>query len=199
MFRINLPSSADRERKYKYHMDDSQGIIHLTDCLAHYMTNRGNKQEIVALCIGTDRSTGDCLGPLVGSRLKEISGPDLIVYGTLEYPVHASNLQATMAELNTLYPNSFVLAIDACLGKLDSVGFISLSKGALKPGAGVHKNLPLVGEVHLTGVVNVGGFMEYLVLQNTRLNMVMKMAREISNVVINAHSIAINIKHKGSL
>jgi hypothetical protein len=36
-------------------------------------------------------------------------------------------------------------------------------------------------------------------LQNTRLNMVMKMAREISNVVINAHSIAINMKHKGSL
>ncbi|MNN53765.1 hypothetical protein D3C81_1685430 [compost metagenome] len=30
--------------------------------------------------------------------------------------------------------------------------------------------------MHITGIVNVGGFMEYLVLQNTRLSLVMNMA-----------------------
>ncbi len=199
MFRINLPSVAEQDKRCKYHMDDSQGIIQLTDCLAAYMLNKGKKRKIVVVCIGTDRSTGDCLGPLVGSRLKEIADPELIVYGTLEYPVHASNLQNTIVELNTFYPDAFVLAIDACLGKSDSVGYISLSNGALKPGAGVNKNLPLVGEVHLTGIVNVGGFMEYLVLQNTRLNMVMKMSRQISDVVSNAYRKAVNCEQRGSL
>ncbi|MFY9218842.1 MAG: DUF1256 domain-containing protein, partial [Tepidanaerobacteraceae bacterium] len=52
--------------------------------------------------------------------------------------------------------------------------------GSLKPGAGVNKKLPPVGNFHITGVVNVGGFMEYLVLQNTRLFTVMKMVDIIS-------------------
>ncbi len=33
-----------------------------------------------------------------------------------------------------------------------------------------------MGDVHITGVVNVGGFMEFTVLQSTRLNMVMRIA-----------------------
>jgi len=50
----------------------------------------------------------------------------------------------------------------------------------LKPGAGVKKELPVVGDIHITGVVNVGGFMEYFVLQNTRLHLVISMAEVIA-------------------
>ena len=34
--------------------------------------------------------------------------------------------------------------------------------------------------MHITGLVNVGGYMEYLVLQSTRLSIVFKMAEIIS-------------------
>jgi putative sporulation protein YyaC len=44
------------------------------------------------------------------------------------------------------------------------------------PGAGVNKDLPPVGQLHITGIVNVGGYMEYMILQNTRLNLVMRLA-----------------------
>ena len=64
------------------------------------------------------------------------------------------------------------------------MGTIKISQGALKPGAGVNKQLPPVGDFHVTGVVNVGGFMEYLVLQNTRLFTVMKMVDIISSGII---------------
>jgi putative sporulation protein YyaC len=66
---------------------------------------------------------------------------------------------------------------------LKSVGWIQLGLGPLKPGAGVNKNLPEVGQVHVTGIVNVAGFMEYFVLQNTRLGVVMKMAEVIADAV----------------
>lgn len=56
------------------------------------------------------------------------------------------------------------------------MGYINLGNGSLHPGAGVNKNLPPVGQIHITGIVNVGGFMEYMVLQNTRLNIVMGLA-----------------------
>jgi putative sporulation protein YyaC len=138
----------------------------------------------VLLCIGTDRSTGDCLGPLVGSKLSALEparfaagGQDAFyVYGTLEQPVHASNLQQKLEEIHRQHENPLIIAIDACLGSQENVGCINIGDGSLQPGAGVNKNLPSVGETHITGVVNIGGFMEYLVLQNTRLNLVMRMA-----------------------
>ena len=47
------------------------------------------KTEILFLCIGTDRSTGDSLGPLVGHSLSRFTLPHARVYGTLDRPVHA--------------------------------------------------------------------------------------------------------------
>ncbi|GAB7388507.1 spore protease YyaC [Bacillaceae bacterium] len=144
--------------------------------------------EIVMLCIGTDRSTGDSLGPLVGSKLKN-RVTHCAVYGTLDEPVHAVNLEETLCMMQARHPNTLIIAIDACLGQFHSVGKITVADGPLKPGAGVKKNLPEVGDFHLTGIVNVGGFMEYFVLQNTRLGIVMRMADVI------ASSLALALEH----
>jgi putative sporulation protein YyaC len=134
----------------------------------------------VVLCIGTDRSTGDCLGPLIGTELAGVGIPEVTVWGTLDHPVHASNLNQTLRQVDQFNGDRPLIAIDACLGSLDSVGMIALGVGPLRPGAGVNKALPEVGNLYVTGVVNVGGFMEYFVLQNTRLNLVFKMARVIA-------------------
>ncbi|SFS37125.1 spore protease YyaC [Marininema halotolerans] len=132
--------------------------------------------EYAILCIGTDRSTGDSLGPLVGSQLEKITSPNIQVYGTLDEPVHAVNLRQTLLKMRKELRSPRVIAVDACLGQLSSVGWIQVGNGPLKPGAGVNKQLPEVGQIHITGIVNVAGFMEYFVLQNTRLSVVMKMA-----------------------
>lgn len=137
--------------------------------------------QLIILCIGTDRSTGDSLGPLVGAKLKSMKCMmNIPVFGTLNEPVHAVNLQETIKIINRDFPDSFIIAVDACLGKTESVGYISIKEGPLQPGTGVNKSLPAVGDLHIVGIVNVGGFMEYMVLQNTRLSLVMKMADTIS-------------------
>ncbi|MBP7164392.1 MAG: spore protease YyaC [Firmicutes bacterium] len=144
-------------------------------------------QPLTVVCIGTDRSTGDALGPLVGSRLTEWrSVRDRIrVVGTLDEPVHAGNLRGAIQALGLARPGAgHVLAVDACLGRVGSIGYITVGEGPLKPGAGVNKELPQVGDAYITGVVNVGGFMEYLVLQNTRLSLVIKMADAIARGVV---------------
>jgi len=141
-------------------------------------------QSLAIVCVGTDRSTGDAFGPIVGSKLQSaaaIHGVD--VYGTLDEPVHAVNLAATLDRIAATYRDKpFILAVDACLGKFDHVGHLMVEQGPLRPGAGVKKTLPEFGDVTLTGVVNVSGFMEYFVLQNTRLGIVMKM----TDVVVHA-------------
>ncbi|TYP57424.1 spore protease YyaC [Thermosediminibacter litoriperuensis] len=135
---------------------------------------------VVFLCIGTDRSTGDSLGPLVGNRLKEKSFPNARVLGCLAEPVHAGNLQKVIQEIYSLYREPYIIAVDASLGRSENIGTVKIGKGPIKPGAGVNKDLPPVGRLHITGIVNVGGFMEFFVLQNTRLFLVMRMAETIS-------------------
>lgn len=137
----------------------------------------------VVVCIGTDRSTGDALGPLIGTQLSRDLNGVAVVYGTLDSPVHASNLEEYIAKIKRLPGSPLVVAIDACLGSPESVGTVAVGSGPLRPGAGVNKTLPAVGDVYLTGVVNVGGFMEYFVLQNTRLSLVVRMARVIADGV----------------
>jgi putative sporulation protein YyaC len=134
---------------------------------------------IVILCIGTDRSTGDALGPLTGSRLRALHGYPH-VFGTLDEPVHATNLPEALREIAATFADPYIVAVDACLGRLESVGCVSIGRGPLRPGAAVNKELPPVGDTCITGIVNVGGFMEHLVLQSTRLNLVVKMADAIA-------------------
>ncbi|MDQ0228148.1 spore protease YyaC [Metabacillus niabensis] len=148
-------------------------------------------KPIIIVCIGTDRSTGDSLGPLIGFKLKE-ELEHFHIYGTLEEPVHAVNLEETLTFINEKHHNPFIIAIDACLGRLKSVGYIQVAKGSLKPGAGVNKELPAVGDMHITGIVNVSGFMEFFVLQNTRLHLVMSMADIISKGIIEAEKQYLN-------
>lgn len=160
----------------RVHIDDPLA----TDILATEITNVFQNKDLVIVCVGTDRSTGDSLGPLIGSELVKENWSHVTVYGTLDEPVHALNLDLFVAKIKDKHPDSKILAIDACLGKVDNIGYVALKEGPLRPGTGVNKALPSVGDYHIIGIVNVGGLMEYFVLQNTRLSLVMKMCCVIS-------------------
>ncbi|MFN7251981.1 MAG: spore protease YyaC [Anaerobacillus sp.] len=172
-----------RQLPFRVHIDESNAAHDFSIQLLDLIPKLPNK-DIVIVCIGTDRSTGDSLGPLIGSKLRERKLNFFHIYGTLEDPIHAVNLEEKLSEINAKHPDSFVIGIDACLGRSTSVGFISIADGPVKPGAAVNKNLPPVGDIHITGIVNVGGFMEYMVLQNTRLHFVIKMANKIADSIL---------------
>jgi len=160
--------------------EDSDAVKKIARSLINVLPTQ---KTVVIACIGTDRSTGDSLGPLVGSFLvKKLQSP-FFVYGTLDEPIHAVNLQEKLDEINARHTNAFIIAVDACLGRLKNVGTVQINEGPLKPGAGVNKNLPEIGDIHITGIVNVSGFMEFFVLQNTRLSLVMKMAQTIADSI----------------
>lgn len=137
----------------------------------------GTGSGIRVVCIGSDRSTGDALGPLVGSYLLEQAVP-MEVFGTLEEPLHAENLLHWLPRL--VRPGCRIIAVDAALGRSEHVGSIFITEGPLTPGLGVAKTLPAVGDVAVTATVNVAGFMEAFVLQSTRLFLVQQMAAVIA-------------------
>ncbi|TCP20020.1 putative sporulation protein YyaC [Scopulibacillus darangshiensis] len=177
---------------HRIHYKDHPSRIKIIKSIERYLPESMDT-PIVIVCIGTDRSTGDALGPLIGTRLREKKMSDVEVFGTLENPVHAVNLEETMTEIKGIYQKPFIIGIDACLGNYNQIGMITVGEGPVLPGAGVNKKLNPVGDMHLTGIVNVSGHMEYFVLQNTRLNLVMNMAYVIADSI---HAALSNYKRK---
>ena len=135
------------------------------------------KEKVLFLCIGSDRSTGDSLGPLVGHTLEK--GRKSKVLGTLSSPVHAMNLEKTMQYIKDFFSDCIVVAIDASVGHPSHVGYITLGKGSIKPGLGVSKNLCAVGDIFITGIVGSGCGDEPFLLQSTRLKIVVELAESI--------------------
>ena len=164
--------------------------IHYTNPLAiNHVSNHiitclpKTAKQIIVLCIGTDRSTGDSLGPLTGTLLSQKKLKYLNVFGTLVDPVHALNLEHTIKEIYQIYENPFIIAIDASLGRAKSVGKLHSGLGSITPGAAFNKGLPDIGDAFITGIVNISGLMEYSVLQSTRLSLVYEMATKLTTIL----------------
>ena len=130
----------------------------------------------VFVCIGSDRVTGDSLGPLVGTKLQYTDGFSLPVYGTLDFPIHALNLKDAMRSIKYFHPRNPIIAIDASLGTKRHQHYITISTGSLCPGSGVDKKLMEVGDISITGIINTSGEFAQLILQTTRLSAVMALA-----------------------
>lgn len=173
--------SKNTPRVYYFNSNNTtqslQNIQNFSRKLGHMIdSKRGADQELIILCVGSDRATGDCLGPIVGYKLQKLHLPDFLIYGSLRHPVHAKNLQDIILHIKKRHQRAFILAIDASLGVPEHVGYITLGEGALHPGIGVDKALPVVGDIHITGIVNSAGKGGQGRLQTTRLDTVMNLA-----------------------
>lgn len=144
---------------------------------------RQGKKGVVFLCIGTDRSTGDSLGPLIGYKLRKMEVSGTSVFGTLDQPVHAMNLEDYVRVITSCYHDCLVVAVDASVGSREHVGYLTLGKGPLKPGLGVSKELRAVGDIFITGIVGSCTSYDPLMLQSVRLSVVMRMADCISRSI----------------
>ncbi|HEY5561806.1 MAG TPA: spore protease YyaC [Clostridiaceae bacterium] len=143
-------------------------------------------KDTIIICIGTDRCIGDSLGPMVGSILKYKNFP-LPVYGTINEPIHALNLDKKLNEIKSIYKNLNVLGIDACLGDEGKIGEIQARNYPIHPGKGVGKSLPLVGNSSIIGIVDSSNTEELFTNRNIRLNLILEMAKIISQSIIHSY------------
>src|SRR5699024_1624292 len=111
---------------HSFHYKEKSTLRNVVRSIIDYLPDR--YQRIVVLCIGSDRSTGDALGPLTGMYLSKYAPKIFTTYGTLHKPIHALNLEETIDYIEKSYDNPFVIAIDASLGKLNSIGHIIVQK-----------------------------------------------------------------------
>ncbi len=110
-------------------------------------------RDTVFLCIGSDRVTGDCLGPLCGHLLKKRYDVPAFVYGGLDCPVNALNVCETARFVTARHPKSAVVVIDSSVGAEKEIGCIRLFDGPVKPGSADGKKLGAVGDIGITATV----------------------------------------------
>lgn len=166
------------EEFFKY----SDNYISLTSVLEEVIDDK-----TLFICIGTDRCIPDCLGPLVGTFLKEKNFP-LPVYGTVYDPIHALNIEDRYAELKILYKNYKIIAIDACLGNIESLGDIKIKNVPISPGKALSKNLPKIGDYSIVGFVGELGDKDIFRFSNKRLSFVYNMAKLITASIIDSYN-----------
>lgn len=136
----------------------------------------------IILCIGSDLSVGDSLGPVTGTKIKEkLSNLNCFVYGTLSKPITAHEIKYMNEFLRATHPDSTIIAIDAAVGVAGDIGLIKVSKKKLNPGSGANKKLSKVGDVSIMGIVAEKSVFNYSLFSATRLNIVYKMADIISD------------------
>ncbi len=172
--------------KLTVHVSDYKAWFKLYHHLQKLLEQQDNYagRPLVFLCIGSDRYTGDALGPLVGTYLEENS--NCIIYGSLDFPVHAGNLEEVVNIIKQHYYYPVIIAIDACLGKNSEIGNLEIWEGGLQAGIAVGNRLPCVGHISIVGVVNAGGQLGYMELQNTPLAIVVKLSKIIGAAVVEA-------------
>ena len=151
----------------------------------HLLIPQGREKELVVLCLGTDRSTGDSLGPVTGTFLSNCFNSEKLpqnipIYGSLWRPVHANNVAECINEIHQANDNPFVLSIDSCVSKEKPVGTIAISAETVSPGSSLARILPEVGDVSIFGVVAPVGVNQYELISSARLYMIMEMARILS-------------------
>ncbi len=138
--------------------------------------------DYIFLCVGSDKIIGDSYGPLVGEKLKESFKNmynNIEVYGTLEEPISAINLEKTVTQIYKKYQHPCMIAIDSAFGREDKVGTILVSDSKMQCGKGTGKNMIKIGDISIKAVVAKDLKMpryNFSNLQNTSLGSIMKLA-----------------------
>lgn len=99
-------------------------------------------EEVVFVGVGTMKCVLDSLGPRICSKLKN----KVSVFGTIESPLHAVNIEEKVPILMEENKNKLKIAIDSCICDEDKIGMIFIENKPVKPGAGMKKELPEVGD-----------------------------------------------------
>lgn len=111
-----------------------------------------NYDDLAFVFIGTDANIGDSLGPICGELTADLS-QNCFFYGNLKHTITAKDVPFLCNFTKKAHPSTFIVVIDAALGRIEDIGTIKICSGGIKPGLGVNKDLPLVGDVSIIGVV----------------------------------------------
>lgn len=112
-------------------------------------------RQTVIVCFGTTAISGDSLGPMVGSILREKYDIPAFVYGTEDCSINGKNMDEWIDFIRQVHEGAVFIAVDASLGTEQKVGQIVLRSDGVCPAA-IKGKKQRFGDVGILGVVEIG-------------------------------------------
>lgn len=104
-------------------------------------------KPIVFMCIGTDKHVWDSVGPLTGTMLEDLG---VLSYGDINNTITAINVENVEKNIRKIHKNHCLIVIDASVTKFaNRHKTIEITRGGIKPGNGVGKDIKRVGDYSL--------------------------------------------------
>lgn len=167
--------------QYNFYYNNRRAVIGVLSALKKFIC--ADKPPVI-VCIGSDRVSGDSLGPVTGSMLKnKLNNPQVIVLGSLDGTVTAKEIKYLNSFLRETFLGRTVICIDSAVGSLSDVGVIKISDSPLLPGSGINKRLGKIGDVSVQGVVAEKNFLSKSALSEVKMGMIYKMSDIISDSI----------------
>lgn len=142
-----------------------------------------NAYKNVYLCIGSDKIVFDCLGPLVGSLLMKNKDFHGFVYGTMNCPVTALQVDAAIKFIRRFHFGATVTVVDSAVGKKEDIGKIKYYERGLRPALGMDKQMSIVGDKSVMGIVATKETVKDIYSSAVKLKDVYAMAEEIAGSI----------------
>lgn len=139
----------------------------------------------VILCIGTNNVIGDSLGPKVGDKLIMDYNINAYVYGFSTRPITGSNYEKYINHIKKHHVESIIIAVDACVGKMEDIGKIKYSSKGIYAGSALNKSNNKIGDIGILGVVASAGNNNMEALLNVEKSLIEKMSYNIAGLIYN--------------
>lgn len=143
------------------------------------------KENVVVVCIGSEKIAGDSLAPLVGDELRERYAVKNFVYGTTDESINGRNYDEWLEFILKVHKGAKILAVDAGLGAVASVGKIRLTAGVV-PKKAVTGGGKAVGDAGIVGIVGEVSDNPLGALLTVSADEVQNMAEKIAFVIFSA-------------
>ena len=109
--------------------------------------------KLLFLCIGSEKISGDCIGPIVGTLLKEKYKIPYPVFGTEENSVNGKNVSEYVRLIKEYFPAHKIIAVDAAVGEEKDLWTLKYRVGGVRAGGAINADSEYVGEVGILAVV----------------------------------------------
>ena len=163
-----------------FYVEDKYLYLSVAKALKKYVDS--DAIGVVFVFVGTDGNIGDSLAPLCSSLLS-VNNAKIFIYGDLNNPITAKEVPFVAKYIKKAHPNSIIIVVDAAVGTKWDVGRVKVQKNGLKPGLGVNKDLPMIGDLSIIGVVGEKNDFKKGFLPQIRLSSIYKMAKNISKAI----------------
>lgn len=138
----------------------------------------------VFMCIGTQKVIADSLGPRVGQILNENMSSPMYVYGLDLLNITAENLIDSYEFIKQMHPDEQIMVIDAGVGDDSQIGEVQLVGKGIAPGAATDKNLPVVGDISIVGIVAEKNLNDFYVTTEDKDFLVNRLAQFIADSIL---------------